>query len=159
MQQREALNAAGVCDQSDRFNCKYCRRAGRDCEGYAGGIGSNPTPPAGTKRPKPPANPPGVPAPGNRGIIDELVDIYLGAAEHIAAGQQSSLAEQLEAMRAAYAPRHLVREEVIEFDEAPYYIENGVAIQTPGPSTRTKVWNFHYSDGDVEQVIRRGLPL
>lgn len=97
--------------------------------------GSNPAPPAGTKRPKPPANPPGIPAPGDRGIIDELVDIYRGAAKEITAGQQSSRAEALRAMRAAYEPRHLVREEVIEFDEAPYYIDRGVAIELPDNHT------------------------
>lgn len=94
-----------------------------------------------------------------RKTLDEIFGAYDNAAEEIAAGQQSSRAETLRAMRAAYEPRHLVREEVIEFDEAPYYTENGVAIETPGPSTRTKVWNFHYSDVDVEQVIRRGLPV
>lgn len=118
--------------------------------------GSNPAPPAGTKRPKPPANPPGVPAPGNRGIIDELVDIYRGAAKEIAAGQKSARAETLKALYSEPLPaRHLVREEVIEFDEAPYYIDRGVAIETPGPMTRTKVWRFHYSDGDVEQVTSK----
>ncbi len=64
-----------------------------------------------------------------------------------------------DAFAASVQPRHLVREEFIEFDEAPYYIENGVAIETPGPTTRTKVWRFYYSDGDFEQITRRGLPV
>ena len=87
--------------------------------------------------------------------INEIFDAYESAAKEIAAGQQSSRAEMLRAMRAAYAPRHLVREEVIEFDEAPYYIENGVAIELPGPMRRVTVWRYHYSDKTSEDVIVR----
>lgn len=55
--------------------------------------------------------------------------------------------------------RHLISEECIEFEEPPYYIDNGVAIQLPGSMRHVTVWRFHYSDGDVEQVTRRGLPV
>lgn len=135
MRQREALNAAGVCDQSDRFNCKYCRRAGRDCEGYALSEGVPPQAAGG---------------PGNKGAIDELQDVYKKGAAEMEAALKSAI------VRGRAKRRRLVREEYLEYDEPPHYMDNGVMVVLPGPWRRLKCWNFHYSDGDFEQVIRRG---
>lgn len=50
--------------------------------------------------------------------------------------------------------RVCVREEYQEIETPPYYIDNGVAIELPGPMQLLKVWTFHYSDGTNEQVIK-----
>lgn len=116
MLRREALNVAGVCDQDDRFNCKYCRRAGRDCEGAT----------SVHRR---------FPDPG-----------WLGYSAFMAAAE---LARE--------GSRRFVREEVIEWDEPPYYTnERGFAIQMPGPMRHVTLWRYHYSDGTSEDVIKRG---
>lgn len=56
-------------------------------------------------------------------------------------------------------PRVCVWEEYQEIETPPYYIDNGVAIELPGPMQLLKVWTFRYSDGTTEQVISRGLKV
>lgn len=114
MVRREALNVAGVCDRDDRFNCKYCQRAGHDCEGATS-----------THR--------RFPYPGTIGVVDVLYDIYLGKLKF----------------------RELTGEELIEWDEPPYYIDNGVAIELPGLMNHVTLWRYHYSDGTSEDVLKR----
>lgn len=89
---------AEQCTNEDRFNCKYCRKAGVTCDGAPGDASG--TPPAG--------------------------------------------------------PRVCVREEYQEIETPPYYIDNGVAIELPGPMQLLKVWTFHYSDGTTEQLVQTG---
>jgi|TARA_R110000772_G_scaffold268728_2_gene398267 hypothetical protein len=52
--------------------------------------------------------------------------------------------------------RVCVREEYQEIETPPYYIDNGVAIELPGPMQLLKVWTFHYSDGTTEQLSQTG---
>lgn len=90
--------ACGECTNEDRFNCKYCSKAGVTCDGAPGDTsGAPPT-----------------------------------------------------------QPRVCVREEYQEIETPPYYIDNGVAIELPGPMQLLKVWTFHYSDGTTEQLSQTG---
>lgn len=50
--------------------------------------------------------------------------------------------------------RARVREEYQEIETPPYYIDNGVDTELPGPMRLLKVWTFHYSDGTTEQLSK-----
>lgn len=51
--------------------------------------------------------------------------------------------------------KYCVREEYEEIETPPYYLDNGIAVELPGPMELLKVWTFDYNDGTSEQVISR----
>lgn len=71
-------------------------------------------------------------------------------------GKQSPITQLLDGLEQAFQPRRCIREEYQEIETPPYYIDNGVAVELPGPMELLKVWTFHYSDDTTEQVISRG---
>lgn len=70
--------------------------------------------------------------------------------------EQSPLTQLFDGLSKAFEPRVCVREEYQEIETPPYYIDNGVAIELPGPMQLLKVWTFHYSDGTTEQLVQTG---
>lgn len=70
--------------------------------------------------------------------------------------EQNPVAQLFDGLAKAFEPRHCIREEYQEIETPPYYLDNGIAVELPGPMELLKVWTFHYNDETSEQVISRG---